>query len=173
MSGETEASVSGWTVDTLHSHVIATTEHLEQLVDVNDRRYSELFRAQEVAMSAALAAAEKAVAAALAAAEKATTKAELAADKRFEAVNEFRQALADATSTNIPRTEHAAVYNSLVEKNDFLASRLDKLEGNRSGERTKVTDNRANLGTIIGVIGVVIAFLSIITTIVIVMVSKS
>lgn len=172
MSGETEANISGWTVDTLHSHVISSTNHLEELIVVNDRRYSELFRAQEVAMSAALAAAEKAVAAALAAAEKATTKAELAADKRFEAVNEFRSALADATAINIPRTEHAAIYKAMAEKVDFLNSRLDKLEGNATGQRSQVTESRASIGMIVGVGGISIALIGLIVTIITVIATR-
>jgi hypothetical protein len=68
------------------------------LADANDvplREYIEALLAEQ----------RRAVDAALAAAEKAVTKAEVASDKRFEGVNEFRQALSDQTATFVPRTE--------------------------------------------------------------------
>jgi hypothetical protein len=52
------------------------------------------------------AAQESAVHAALAAAEKAVGKAEAAAEKRFESVNEFRDALSDASALNVSRQEY-------------------------------------------------------------------
>jgi len=42
MSGETEKSVSGWTVDTLK-------EHLEAIIAAHDKRYQQRFDAQESA----------------------------------------------------------------------------------------------------------------------------
>lgn len=85
MSGETEREVSGWTVDTLRSH-------LSTIINERDRRYGERFDAQENAVAAALQAAKEAV-----------NKAETAAEKRFDAVNEFRGQLADQAATFMPR----------------------------------------------------------------------
>lgn len=90
--------------------VAASVAALRELMDERDRSYIERFTSSErnvvTAMSAAekavataMTAAEKAVATAMAAAEKAVTKAEFAAEKRFDAVNEFRQTLADQQST--------------------------------------------------------------------------
>lgn len=42
MSGETEANVSGWTVDTLRVHILA-------LMEAADKRYEQRFEAQEQA----------------------------------------------------------------------------------------------------------------------------
>ena len=68
MSGETEASVSGWTTDTLHQHLS------QRLADV-DRMLSR--RMDD---------ADKAIAAALVSAEKAVATAASANEKRFECV---------------------------------------------------------------------------------------
>ena len=87
MSGETEQQVSGWTVDTLHSHIV-------KLLDAADKRYEQRFDAQEKAVREALAAADRAV-----------IKAETAAEKRFDSVNEFRGQLKDQTSTMLTRGE--------------------------------------------------------------------
>ena len=48
---------------------------------------------------------EKAVNAALAASDRAVNKAEMASEKRFDAVNEFRAALADSARLLMPRIE--------------------------------------------------------------------
>jgi hypothetical protein len=65
MSGETQSSESGWTVDTLKE-------------SVNQR-----FLDSDKAIQAALVAQEKAVAAALASTKEAVMKAEIATEKRF------------------------------------------------------------------------------------------
>ena len=154
MSGETEASVSGWTVDTLREHLAqqiaaARDEMRQQVADVRDatrqqvtdhrdftrgaaedmrRLLDERYATQTKALDAAFKAAEQAVAVALANAEKATAKAEAAADKRFEGVNEFRKALTDQTATFLPRTEYDAAHDALVERVSANADRMSALE---------------------------------------------
>lgn len=127
MSGETEAQVSGWTVDTLHSH-------LSRMIDANDRRYDDRldaavklieawreasitqhhemdvrqqqrFEAQQNAINAAITAQRAAIDAALVATDKATHKAEMANEARFASVNEFRAQLTDQAATFVSRVE--------------------------------------------------------------------
>jgi hypothetical protein len=154
VSGETEASVSGWTVDTLHSHLLtlmndmrdalrqeiarerefadtrlddlrsATRNQSDDRIRILDERYAT----QTKALDAAFKAAEQAVAVALANAEKATAKAEAASERRFEGVNEFRKALSDQTSTFIPRAEYDAAHSALTERVSANAARVDALE---------------------------------------------
>lgn len=150
MSGETETSVSGWTVDTLRDALHrelelisgASREKLTLIMSgfddrigaqnaMLDERYATqtkaldaAFLAQQTAMKTAFDAADKAVAAALESAEKAVTKAETAAEKRFESVNEFRQQLADQASTFISRTEYDVRVKALT---DLLSSIHEQL----------------------------------------------
>ncbi len=138
MGGETEASVSGWTVDTLRAH-------LTSAIEGNDRRYAAHFAAQEVAMSAALAAAEKAV-----------LKAEMASERRFEAVNEFRAQLADQAATFIPRIEAEARIARNTEDLTSLASRLDRYEGRSGG----LSDSWGYLVGAAGIAGAVVALIA-------------
>lgn len=67
---------SGWTFDTLYAH------------------FAERMQAQKEMVALALAAAKEAV-----------TKAEAASERRFAAVNEFRETLADQQRTLMPRLE--------------------------------------------------------------------
>jgi hypothetical protein len=67
---------NGWTLDTLK-------EHLESRI----------------------VSTEKSVTIAMAAADKAVTKAEVATEKRFDSVNEFRNAMKDQQNTFANRTE--------------------------------------------------------------------
>lgn len=70
---------------------------------------------------------------ALAAADKAVLKAEAATEKRFESVNEFRQALTDQTKTFITRIEFEAMREANLARIADLSSRLDKTEGRSVG----------------------------------------
>jgi purine nucleoside permease len=168
MSGETEASVSGWTVDTLRAYLnekVADTRDFtrQQILDLRDmtrqqaedhrRMLDERYATQTKALDAAFKAAEQAVAVALSNAEKATTKAEAAADKRFDAVNEFRQVLTDQTSTFLRRTEYDTAHVALVERFNGLSdrmsalelrltSRLDRGEGADEGTARRITETR-------------------------------
>ena len=110
MSGETEANISGWTVDTLHQHL--------------SRRMDDLDRA----LSRRMDDSDKAISAALVSAEKAVTKAESASERRFESVNEFRAALADQTSTLVSRTEYLTAHKGLEDKLAAVSERLGSLE---------------------------------------------
>lgn len=104
-----------WTLGSLKAHYDA-------ILRERDRRYEQRFADAETATRAALAAAEKAV-----------TKAEASADKRFEGVNEFRQALSDQTATFITRTEALALTERNAERVQELTNRVNQMEGHGSG----------------------------------------
>lgn len=144
MSGETEASVSGWTVDTLR-------EHLTQRIDDQDRLHTR--RMDD---------ADKAIQAALVSAEKAVSKAEAASEKRFEGVNEFRAQQADLIATFLPRPEYAAAHEALIDRLNVLterfsalelrlSSRLDTAQGTLAGGQETREQARLNLGAWVGV----------------------
>jgi hypothetical protein len=65
---------------------------------------------------------EKSVNAALTASDRAVNKAETASEKRFDAVNEFRAALADNARLMMPRAESE-------QANKVLSSKIETLEG--------------------------------------------
>jgi hypothetical protein len=128
MSGETEASVSGWTVDTLHTHFIRQLDLLRDTI-AEGRRTDEsarsvAFDAQKTAMQAALASAKEAVAAALAAQEKAVDVANIANEKRLDSVNEFRGQQQDIIRTFMPRAEAEAIIQRATERIQELTSNL-------------------------------------------------
>ena len=124
MSGETEQSVSGWTVDTAKEHFQTLLKEVKEQfqVQLNDLRdlLQERYDTQTKALDAAFAAADKAVSAALLAAEKAVGKAEAAAERRFEAVNEFREQLNDILSQCISRVEADTRFVSITDKIDAI-----------------------------------------------------
>lgn len=143
MSGETEDSVSGWTIDTLRASVRQELQDLRFLLD-------ERYATQTKALDAAFVAAEKAVATALSSAEKAVTKAETAAERRFESVNEFRAQLNDQAGTFMPRTEYQAKHEALEKQVDELTHRIARSEGSSSGKN-------AMYGWIVAAVGLVVA----------------
>lgn len=97
---------------------VPVLDHVLALLAAKDLRDQQRFDAQSQALAAALLAAEKAV-----------DKANTANEKRFESVNEFRQALTDQTSTFPSRVE----LNALSDRVTDLATRLDRTEGRSTG----------------------------------------
>lgn len=108
---------SSWTPEIVRDHLIA-------LLDANDKRYEERFKAQEKAVKDALAAQEKAVTAALAASEKAVSVAETNAEKWRANANEWRAAMTDRELKFVSSTEY-----------ELLKERMDKQEGSSKGMR--------------------------------------
>lgn len=100
MSGETEQQVSGWTTDTLHSHLLRVLQEM-------DRRNEQRFQEQEKATDKALNAAEKATDAALAAAKEAAALLAVDTEKWQAASNEWRGAMTDRESKFMTRSEYA------------------------------------------------------------------
>lgn len=137
MSGETEKQVSGWTVDTMHQHLIG-------IMDERDTRYQQRFDAQQLGLTDALKAAEKAV-----------VKAEVATDKRFEGVNEFRETLSDQANTFMTRHEYSAAHDALVEKVEAIA----KIQDNAVGHSQGLT---AGWGYLVAAVGLAVAIVTVI-----------
>jgi len=131
VSGETEDQVSGWTTDTLRSHLLTLIgekfDRLRSMLAEKDVRDQQRFDAQQLALRDALTAQEKAVNAALTAAEQAVQKAETAAEKRFDAVNEFRAQLADQAQTFMPRNEAQVLIDGQNDKIGGLETRINNL----------------------------------------------
>lgn len=96
MGGETEAQVSGWTVDSLHTHLQKQLDALEKQHEADIEQV------------------RRETAQALANADKAVTKAEGQTEKRFELMNEFRGQLGDQTKTFITRETYEAHHTALT-----------------------------------------------------------
>lgn len=120
VSGETEANVSAWTIDSLHSH-------LKELMNERDRRYEQRFAAQE----------------------KAVATANQANEKRLDSVNEFRAQMADLQATFMPRVEAEQRIGQVDQKIDAsvkvrsdqvstINSRLDLMAGKSTGSNAFV-----------------------------------
>lgn len=150
MSGETEAQVSGWTIDTLREHLT------QRLID------------QGMALNRRMDDADKAINAALVSAEKAVTKAETASEKRFEGVNEFRGVLQDQQRDLLRRSEYNGAHEALVERINAvveriaalelrLTSRLDTGAGQASGAREVRGEQRLTMSQVIAALAVLVA----------------
>jgi DNA repair exonuclease SbcCD ATPase subunit len=96
-------------------NIEALKEYFDALLVETDRRYVERFNSHEKAVDAALNAHQQAV-----------EKAEEATEKRFDAINEFRQALSDAYGAMMPRPEFAQAFGGLNEKLEILAGRVSQ-----------------------------------------------
>lgn len=104
MSGETQEHESGWTTDTLKAHVDRQFELIERLRLEAEKRYEQRFQSQE----------------------KAIDKSDTATEKRFEGVNEFRQALADQTSKFLTRDEYDRAHLDLIAKVEQSVKSLEQ-----------------------------------------------
>ncbi len=150
MSGETEQQISGWTVDTLHSHMLRMLEEM-------DHRYEQRYMGQQEAITAALMAQKEVVQAALMAADRAVAKAETASEKRFEGVNEFRATLSDQAANLMPRAEAEARMSAQAEKIEAMSSRLDRSEGKGVGMSAAIAFAAGGIGLVIGIAGIVLS----------------
>lgn len=104
-----------------------------------ERDIAQQFTAAREAVQVAMESQNKAAAISIVVAKETVENLRLSYDKRFEGVNEFRQALSDQTNTFIPRLEFSTSHQSLEDKVDTLASRLDKIEANKVGSEEKRT----------------------------------
>lgn len=136
-----------------HEETMMFLDSLKALLDARlaeiDRRYEQRFSAQEAAVLAALVSANAA-----------TNKAEAATDRRFESVNEFRQALTDQTATFITRAEAEARIGANAEKIADLFDRVNLMGGRQAGS----TDTRSFL---IASVGVLIGLAAVATSIIV------
>lgn len=165
-----------WTVHTLKEHFSQALNDFKdkwaQVRDADDLRYQQRFDAQQKAVVDALLAAEKAVNAALASADRAVVKAETAAEKRFESVNEFRAVLSNQSASLMPRTEADAQFRSMSEKIDDIKTRIDRGEGNSQGARGERADANMTIGSVMGIIGGIVAVLGLFATIALVIIES-
>lgn len=118
----------------------------------------ELTDAKFVTFRALLEGNAEKVALALAAADKAVSKAETATEKRFEAVNEFRSALNDATTASV-----AAAANFVTR--EMLDDRLNALDRESRAHLESIHQrlssmekSQANMAGRFAIIGVVVTF---------------
>jgi 3-oxoacyl-ACP reductase-like protein len=94
----------GWTLNTLYIHVM------------------------EISKSA-----KEGVSAAMASAEKAILKAETATEKRFDSVNEFRQAMKDQQETFANKAETNLRLDEIARRLDRVTSGMELSSGKASG----------------------------------------
>lgn len=138
---------------------------------LNDRRFQERFEAQSTATAAAFVAAEeaikaaleskdKAVASAFESAEKAIIKAETSIEKRADATYVSLAELTRSLTALMPRAEADVRIVNVEERITLLSSRLDRAEAAKQGVTESKVDNRALIGTIVGVMVLMIAILS-------------
>lgn len=160
MSGETDQDVSGWTVDTLRDNI---QRQIDNLIRLLDERYQTQTKALDAAFVAAQTATSTArgedqrnLATALSSAEKAVSKAEIATEKRFDGVNEFRQAFADLVREQMPRAEADARLMALSEKIEELRASV-----NQGAGRSAVLGSM--LGYLIAIASIVVAVVAIAT----------
>lgn len=147
---------SAWTLASLREYVLRVIADLAL-------KQQALADAQDKAVQAALVAQEKAVQAALAAADKAVAKAEEGAQRWQDSANEWRGAMSDRERSFLPRTEYQATIKNLEEKLvglDTWRSAVDAM--NLKGDKTSAFI-AVSAGVLVGVIGIVIAAVSLAT----------
>jgi len=97
-------NTNGWTFDTLYIHVM------------------EISKAAKEGVNAAMASAEKAI-----------LKAETATEKRFDSVNEFRQAMRDQQENFASKSETSMRIEDLTKRLDRVTSGMEISSGRSSG----------------------------------------
>lgn len=144
---------SGWTFQTL-------LYHIKEILDLQDKRYSERQEAAKESITSALIAASTAV-----------NKAEVGADKRFESVNEFRKlvndVLADQKETMMPRKEVLLLFDGLKAQNIELArqvtdyaKQVSGFVSQGAGEKSGKTETWKDVTLVISVILAILAVVS-------------
>jgi DNA repair exonuclease SbcCD ATPase subunit len=137
----------------MEAKIEATIRDLEE----RDKRYDERAKAQDTAVSAALAAQQEAVAAALAASDKAVDKAEINAEKWRDQANEWRGAMSDRDRELPSRRELEALLTGLQSSIGEIKQDMERLKGERKA--MKETRERVDIttGQIIAVTAVIAA----------------
>jgi len=88
----------------------AAMQHLTAIIEESDRRYEERFAALEAKIDAAAGSADRALG-----------KAESAYEKRFDSMNEFREAMGDQQRTYLPRGEFEITHGAIQKQVDELS----------------------------------------------------
>ena len=149
MSGETEASVSGWTIDTLHSHLTAMRAADQALQDERDRRYAEVKAAEEKALKVK----EKADEVALG----------LQRDNQVykdEKANELREQISSERGRYVTREELASAVREIQALIKPLTEYTTSDAGRNMGAAGIRTDQRLNMSTVIAAVATLVAVLS-------------
>lgn len=107
MSGETEANVSAWTIDSLKLH-------LEHVIAALDRLIDQRFEAYEKAISKAEATSEKAI-----------DKAEANSERWRASSNEWRGAMNDREKNFLSQDAYDRAHVALADKMDAAIKALD------------------------------------------------
>lgn len=134
-------------------------EHINAMMEANDRRYEQRFKDSQTAVDAALTAARTAVDAALSAAKEAVAKAEIAVEKRLEAVNEFRGVMDDRQRLTMPRTEAELRFDAMEKKLDLLTNASIERRGQSSGARQSWGALVAGIAVLIALITLALRFI--------------
>ena len=121
-------SPNGWTLDTLERFLSTKVEFLRESIEL-----------------------------ALTTSDKALTKAETSIEKRFDSVNEFRQALSDQTQNFLTKDAHEVKYVNIEDKINTLAERVSSAEAIHLGKTTGLI-SVGNL--VVGMVSVVSALTS-------------
>jgi len=137
-----------YTLDTFEKYLLERVRVLEEkvtavsdLAEEREARNVERFASQKEGVNIAMVASEKAV-----------TKSETAYDKRFEGVNEFREALSDLTSKMLLRTEASALLSGLQEKLEGISAWKEKMEGRGGGFKDSVNWLVMAIGAALGAV---------------------
>jgi len=117
-----------WSPDTLFILFQSYREEVNNILEQRDIRHQQRFDAQQSALRDTFTGLEKQFTIAMLAAEKAVTKAETAAERRFDAVNEFRNALSDQATKLLTRSEAEAHFSALLDKIDGNTTQVAKVE---------------------------------------------
>ena len=152
--------------------LVVQLDGLIALYEERDRRYEDRFKAQEVAVAAALAAAEKLTAAAFAASKEAILKAEASQTGVNERSNEFRGQLADQAATLMPRRETETLVTSIRELIERQQKEIVGLRESRSGMVARDENIDRSRGYAHWVISAVISIFGILTSVAIVALSR-
>lgn len=134
MGGETEASVSPWTVDSLKEHFEALLAASEKRGDALEKRLEERAEAQDRAIS----------------------KAEKQMEKRLDALNELRGVVSDQASKFLTKETYAAAHEALDGKVDIIQNLITGIIAEKRGSNNLVNGIYAFVGFAF-IIGTVLA----------------
>jgi hypothetical protein len=157
-----EVPNSDWTFNTLRVFLVQLVMAVEatatnkfanvyQIFEERQRLVQHQFEATSAAMTAAMASSKEAIA-----------KAEFSNEKRFDSVNEFRNALSDQTAKFMPRIEMEKTIGATTDRISRLENRMERLDGKFVGEDKHTTDTNRNYTLLIAIGSGLIAFLSLV-----------
>lgn len=129
------AEGSGWTVETARENVL-------QIIEANDKRYAEKFKAEEAARIAQ---------------DRAVSIANEAAEKWRQNANEWRQAMLDRERAFMPRLEYEKGYIN-------LENRVAALESHSLGSIAEARGSTVVWGYVVGAAGATVGLVTLLFT---------